>query len=84
LDDIKTRNHGKPVEHWTERSCIDCNESTLNDERCRDCDIEWSIGINSCRECSRWLKREDWFGPVSAQHADGCSLAHDPDPYPAA
>ena len=64
--------------------CIDCDEAagTCPGGRCRDCDIDWLFKSGSCRECARWLMRENIAGPVAQQHKAWCSLAHEPDCYP--
>lgn len=36
-----------------EHPCIDCGEDTLNDERCRDCNLEWLFTYNQCSVCKR-------------------------------
>lgn len=43
----------------TERPCIDCGEPTLNEERCRDCDIEHSLARMECPHCKRMRYRTD-------------------------
>lgn len=67
--------------------CRDCDEETLNeigdpmDGRCRDCDIDYIQARGACRECLRWLMREEFAGPLAEQHAPGCSLSTSRDCY---
>jgi hypothetical protein len=58
--------------------CIDCGEEpgSSPDGRCRDCDLAHVAAGGSCRECLRFIGREDTFGPTPAQHTAGCSLAN--------
>lgn len=66
-------------------ACIDCGEPNSGScpaGRCRDCDQEYVVASSSCRECARWMWREEFGGPIAQQHAAGCSLANDPDYAP--
>lgn len=57
--------------------CVDCGEpeaGTCPEQRCRDCDLEYICTTSSCRECARFMGREDMFGPLRDQHAPECSL----------
>ena len=49
-------------------------EVTSPDGRCRDCDHSYLFAAGSCRECLRWISREDIGGPVADQHAPTCTL----------
>lgn len=42
---------------------------------CRDCGIAEAFAWGSCRECLRWIVREEYGGPAAQQHVPGCSLA---------
>lgn len=39
-------------ETWTEKPCIDCGEQTLNDKRCRECNLDWLFTRNQCSGCN--------------------------------
>jgi rRNA maturation protein Nop10 len=49
----------------TERPCVDCGEPTLNDKRCRDCDIEYVLEHQHCPHCGWFCSRLNpgVFGP---------------------
>jgi hypothetical protein len=56
-----------------EAMCIDCGEEPASTfPRCRDCDIEYILEMNTCKECRRFIYRRDL---VPNSHADGCSKA---------
>ena len=65
-----------------ERPCIDCDEPTLNEDRCRDCDQDYVVNTSSCRECGRWIWAEEFGGPIPNQHRGGCLLTYDPEFHP--
>lgn len=50
----------------SEHPCIDCGDLTLNPERCRDCDIEYSLNCMQCSVCERMRWRNDRPGSESA------------------
>ncbi len=58
--------------------CIDCDEGrgTCPAGRCRDCDASYVTARSSCRECLKWIWREDVGGPIGDQHKSWCSLRH--------
>ncbi len=55
--------------------CMDPDSVSAEDSFCRDCRIAESVARGSCRECLRWIIREDYGGPRASQHVPGCSLA---------
>lgn len=62
-----------------ERPCERCGDPTLNDQYCRDCDIEWCVAMSLCRECKISICNPIFYGPIPAQHKSGCSLRDDPN-----
>lgn len=60
--------------------CGEPNSGSCPEGRCRDCDIAVIAASSSCRECGRWMIREEYGGPIVSQHAAGCSLATVGDP----
>lgn len=40
---------------FVERPCIDCGEPTVNDKRCRDCDIDYLLEDATCAACGMSL-----------------------------
>ena len=46
--------------------CIDCGESTLNLDRCRDCDIEYCLDSMQCSVCRKLhTARDELLGPAA-------------------
>jgi hypothetical protein len=55
--------------------CSDPDAVVAEGDVCRDCRIAESFARGSCRECLRWIMREEYGGPRAMQHVAGCSLA---------
>lgn len=55
--------------------CSDPDAVVAEGDVCRDCRIAESFARGSCRECLRWIMREEYGGPRAQQHLPGCSLA---------
>lgn len=45
-----------------EHACMKCGEDTLNDEYCRECDIERSFASMTCSGCKRLRTTTDGIG----------------------
>jgi ribosomal protein S14 len=59
-------------------TCSRCGEPDSASELgglCRDCLLDELAAKGSCRECLRWIMREEYGGPRAQQHLPGCSLA---------
>jgi hypothetical protein len=58
-----------------ERPCIDCGYPTMNDERCRECDIDHAIEGARCPHCGRHIWNEladELLGLKPYDHAPDC------------
>jgi predicted RNA-binding Zn-ribbon protein involved in translation (DUF1610 family) len=63
---------------YVEHPCIDCGEPTLNEERCRECDLDYIAELQCCTSCGWRLLNQfgrDLLGFAPSAHDDVLDVA---------
>lgn len=62
------------AEVFVERPCVDCGEPTFNEQRCRECNLDYLFDAMACQTCGDEprlvVKADSFLGAVLQAHDD--------------